>query len=113
MFIRWVSGFGLADKKGYLKGIFRQFYDQCSTERSAMTLLDNALGDNLADQGGLSCVLKALTRRVESLAHDPGGFVVEIGFIHYERQNRLWVRSWAFGSRLGVTVRFKLLGRPA
>jgi hypothetical protein len=32
--------------------------------------------------------MKGLARRVKSLAHEAGCFVVEIGFLHYERQNR-------------------------
>jgi hypothetical protein len=66
---------------------------------------DNALGDNLADQGGLSGVLKALAHRVESLAHDAGRFVVEIGFIHYERQNRRHVVAFVSVARTSARSR--------
>jgi hypothetical protein len=31
--------------------------------------------------------MKVFARRVKSLAHEAGRFVVEIGFLHYERQN--------------------------
>ena len=58
--------------------------------RIALALLcrfDNALRDDFTDQVRLSAVLKAPTRRVERLAHEAGGFVVEIGFVQYERQN--------------------------
>jgi len=49
---------------------------------------DNAFGDTLPDQGKLSGVMKVFARRVKSIAHEAGHFVVEIGFLQCERQNR-------------------------
>jgi len=40
----------------------------------------------------LSGVAQVLARRVESLAHEAGRFVVEIGFVAYELQNRRHVK---------------------